>query len=93
MRQPDNVIFISLVNKFVTRQGDGARACRRSFAIGYVDAYCRGVALVDQKRCAAEIGRRQSKVHKSSNSALGLMFLSTALAILALAFICVGSWQ
>ena len=31
------------------------------------------------------------KVHKSSNSALGLMFLSTALAILALVFICIGS--
>ena len=75
----------------MTRQGDGARACRRSFAIGFVDAYCRGVPLVDQKRCGRKSEGVNQKVHKSSNSALGLMFLSTALAILALAFICVGS--
>ena len=54
MRQPDNVIFISLVNKFVTRQGDGARACRRSFAIGFVDAYCRGVPLIGSKMGGSE---------------------------------------
>ena len=33
----------------------------------------------------------KSKSPQSSNSALGLMFLSTALAILALVFICIGS--